>query len=105
MAKFVYIFVGGAPSEDKRDENMKDWGDWIAGLQDKKVYVSGLPFGWTKKIVAHDGSVTDNKTETSGYVVVEAESLDQAVEWAKTSPVGKYGGKTEVYDVLVMPGM
>ena len=74
-------------------------------MQDKKVYLNGLPFGWTKKVVNSDNSVADSDSKNSGYAVVEAESMDQAIEWAKTCPNQKYGGTTEVYDVLDMPGM
>lgn len=105
MAKFVYIFVGGAPAKGQEEANMKDWGDWIKSLQDKKVYDSGVPFGWTKKVINSDGSVSDSSSKSSGYAVVEASSMDEAVEWAKGGPNQKYGGTTEVYDVMVMPGM
>src|SRR5476649_1929332 len=105
MAKFVYIFVGGAPAKGEEEANMKAWGDWIKELSDKKVYLNGLPFGWTKKVVNPDGSVTEYKGQSSGYAVVEAESMDQTIEWAKGGPNGKYGGTTEVYDVMDIPGM
>ena len=105
MAKFIYIFVGGAPAKGQEEQNMKDWRDWIQSLQDKKVYDSGLPFGWTKKTVKSDGTVEDSKNPNSGYAIVEASSIDEAMDWAKTGPVGKYGGSTEVYDIMDMPGM
>lgn len=105
MAKFVYIFVGGAPQKGEEEANMKAWGDWIAEFSGKGVYKSGLPFGWTKKTINSDSSVADSKSANSGYAVVEADSMDQAVEWAKGGPNQKYGGTTEVYDVLEIPGM
>jgi hypothetical protein len=105
MAKFVLVYVGGEPPEDQRDENMKDWGTWIQELQDKKVYVAGDAFGWTKKVVESDGSVSDYSGKSSGYSVIEAGSMDEAIEVAKSGPVGKYGGSTEVFDVMVIPGM
>lgn len=105
MAQFVFVFVGGAPEKGQEDANMKDWGDWVADLSKKGVYKSGLPFGWTKKSVDSDNSVADYKGGNSGYAVVEAASMDEALEIAKTGPNQKYGGSTDVFDVLVMPGM
>lgn len=105
MARFVLVFVGGAPEKGQEEENMKAWGGWIAGLQEKKVYVTGDAFGWTKKVVESDGSVSDYTGKSSGYCVVEAEDMDNAIEIAKSGPIGKYGGSTEVFDVLVIPGM
>lgn len=105
MAQFVFVYIGGAPAKGQEEENMKAWGDWIAELSQKGVYKGGLPFGWTKKTVNSDNSVIDSKSANSGYSVVEAKDMDEALEIAKTGPNQKYGGTTEVYDVIVMPGM
>jgi hypothetical protein len=105
MAKFVYVFVGGAPKPGQEDEVMKAWGDWIAELSSKGSYKSGFPFGMRRKEIASDNSVSDSHSQNSGYAVVEASSMDEAVEWAKTGPNQKYGGSTEVFEVMEMPGM
>lgn len=105
MAKFVFVYVGGAPEKGKEEENMKAWGDWIADLATKGVYKSGEAFGWTKKTVNSDDSVTDYSGANSGYSLIEASSMDEAIEIAKTGPNQKFGGKTDVFDVLVIPGM
>lgn len=105
MAQFVFVYVGGAPAKGQKEENMKAWGNWVADLSKQGVYKSGLPFGWTKKTVNSDSSVSDSTSQNSGYSVVEADSMEKALEIAKTGPNQKYGGSTEVYDVIVMPGM
>ena len=108
MAKFVFIFRGGAPKDEEREQNMKDWKDWIDELYKKGVYESGLPFGMTRKVVAADNTVTDLSSDNSGYSLIKAETMEEALEIAKTGPNGKYGGTTEVYDTWEMgemPGM
>ena len=105
MAKFVFVYVGGAPEKGQEEENMKAWGEWIGELTQKGAYKSGEAFGWTKKVVNKDSSVSDYSGQNSGYSLIEAGSMDEAVELAKTGPNQKYGGSTEVYDVLEMPGM
>lgn len=105
MARFVFVFTGGAPKEDQRDENMKDWGAWIADLSGKGVYDSGVPFGPGRKEVSADGSVKDISSDNSGYALIKADSMEQALDLAKTGPNQKYGGTTQVYEVMEMPGM
>lgn len=105
MAKFVFVYVGGVPPKEQNEENMKAWGDWIKELSMKGQYEGGYPFGWTKKVVNSDNSVSDYSGENSGYSLINAGSMDEAIEIAKGCPCQKYGGSTEVYDVMEMPAM
>lgn len=105
MAKFVLIYRGGAPKPEEMEQNVKDWGEWIKDLSSKGKYKSGEPFGFTRKVVNADNSVSDLTTDNAGYSVIEAESIDEAIEIAKTGPTQKYGGTTEVYDVMDMSEM
>jgi hypothetical protein len=105
MPKFVFVYVGGAPAKGQEQENMKAWGDWVADLSQKGIYKSGEPFGWTKKTVNSDNSVTDYLGQNSGYSLIEAGSMEEALEIAKTGPNQKYGGSTDVFDVMEIPGM
>lgn len=105
MAKFVLVFKGGAPKEEEKEQNMKDWGDWIAELSGKGVYLGGYPFGMGRKMVNSDNSVTDYTGDASGYSLIEAGSMDEAVEIAKTGPNQKYGGSTKVFDTWEMGNM
>src|SRR5689334_33400 len=72
---------------------MKQTMDWIGGIaaQNKFVGGQGLQFEGSK-IVWHNNVVTDGpfgdiKETLGGYIVVKAESVDEAVEFAKGSPV------------------
>lgn len=105
MAKFVLIYKGGAPEKDQMEQNVKDWGEWIKDLSVKGIYKSGEPFGWTRKIINTNNSVSDGSSENAGYSLIEVDSMDEAIEIAKTGPTQKYGGTTEVYDTMDMSGM
>jgi len=101
MAKFVLVFNGGAPAESEMEEHKKEWGAWIQGLGDK--YDSGLPFGDDKKSVkGPDGSVSDYSGDSSGYMVIDADSIDDAVDTAKDAPHQKNGGSTDVFSTVDM---
>src|SRR4029077_18383927 len=72
---------------------MKQTMDWIGGIaaQNKFSGGNGLPFE-NSKVVWHNSVVTngpfgDIKETIGGYIIVKANSVDEAVEFAKGSPV------------------
>ncbi len=79
---------------------MKQTMDWIGGIaaQNKFVGGTGLPFE-DAKIVHHNNVVTngpfgDVKETIGGYIIVKADSVEEAVEFAKGSPVLQGDGNT-----------
>lgn len=79
---------------------MKQTMDWIGGIaaQNKFVGGNGLPFE-DSRVVRHDKVVTNGpfgeiKETIGGYVIVRAESVEEAVEFAKGSPVLQGKGNT-----------
>lgn len=75
---------------------MKQTKDWIGGIaaQNKFSEGNGLPFDDamvvrtknSKKVVT-DGPFGEIKETIGGYIIVKANSVDEAVEFAKGSPV------------------
>ena len=63
------------------------WGVWLAGIGD--ALVDGNPFKSNAKSLSPDGTVSDGPVGpmVSGYSLVRAESMDEAVEMAKGCPV------------------
>ena len=79
---------------------MKKTMDWINGIaaQNKFVSGTGLPFD-EARIVHHNKTVTngpfgDIKETIGGFIIVRAESVEEAVEFAKGSPVLQGEGNT-----------
>ncbi len=79
---------------------MKQTMDWIAGItaQNKFVGGNGLPFD-DSRVVHHGGLVTNGpfgeiKETLGGYIIVRAESADEAAEFAKGCPVLQGEGNT-----------
>ena len=72
---------------------MKQTMDWIGGIaaQNKFVVGNGLPFEDSKVVrynnVVTNGPFGDIKETIGGYIIVKAGSVDEAVEFAKGSPV------------------
>jgi hypothetical protein len=74
--------------------------DWIGGIaaQNKYVEGNGLPFD-DARVVHHNKTVTNGpfgeiKETLGGYVVVKADSVEEACEFAKGAPVLQGEGNT-----------
>src|SRR5215218_9373831 len=104
MNEFMLIFrhMDGkaVASPEQIQQWMKQTMDWIGGIaaQNKFAGGNGLIFD-DAKVVGHNGIVTngpfgDIKETLGGYVIVKAESVDEAVEFAKGCPVLQGEGNT-----------
>jgi hypothetical protein len=79
---------------------MKQTMDWIGGIaaQNKFVSGTGLPFD-DARVVKHNQVVTngpfgDIKETIGGFIIIKAESADEAAEFAKGCPVLQGEGNT-----------
>ena len=78
---------------------MEAWGAWFGGIG-AGVADPGNPFG-PSATVASNGSVTDGTTSgLTGYTVLTADSLADAVEHAKGCPLLKNGGSIQVFETF-----
>lgn len=110
MKEFALIFRLNDNSDFKPSpEQMQERMNWLASIaaQNKLVDKGNtlLPIPGSAKTVKPDNVVTDGpyteiKEFISGYIVVKAESIDEAVEMAKENPIFKVGGNIEVREVL-----
>ena len=74
---------------EKRKAGTRVWTDWMASMQDKLV--DGLPVMRAGKI-ARKRSVRYYKPKTndvSGYFIIKADSIEEAVKIAQSSPHAK----------------
>jgi len=72
---------------------MKQTMDWIAGITAKGKFISGtgLPFEGAR-VVWHNNVVTngpfgDIKETIGGFIMVRADTIEEAIEFAKGAPV------------------
>ena len=95
------------PTKKEMEQMHQEWGSFIGNIAVKEKLVSTYQLGFDGKQIANDLSITDsiliseNKT-ISGNMIVKANSLDEAVEMAKDSPILKMGGSVEVRNILPM---
>jgi hypothetical protein len=104
MPKYIMTYLGGNPPSgpEESKQHFAKYKEWLASLG--KAAVSPMnPFKNTHTVNT-DGSVTvGSLMEMSGYTIVEAESLEAALEMAKTCPFLDVGGSLEVSELVKMP--
>lgn len=89
-----------AASPEQIQQWMKQTMDWIGSIaaQNKFVSGTGLPFEDARVVrsnkVVTNGPFGDIKETIGGFIVVKADSVDEAVEFAKGCPVLQGDGNT-----------
>jgi hypothetical protein len=114
MKDFMFVFRGPSIEElnftpEQSQASMQKWFGWISDLQSKARYVSGAPLisgGKSvqgKKPVVVDGPFAEGKELVGGYLIIKAESLEEATELAFGFPDFENQGSVEVREVLQIP--
>jgi hypothetical protein len=103
VANFVLLYSGGSMPQTEAEQAavVKAWEAWYTGLGGA-IVDAGNPFAPVTKHISSDGSVHNGPAGSmaSGYSIVKAESLDAAVEMAKSCPVKLGGGQITVYETF-----
>ena len=99
MPNYFIGYLGGRMPETPEEEarGKAKWNAWVGGLGDAMVN-PGTPLG-TSKIVSSDGVSDDGGAKMTGSSIVKADSIDAALEIAKTCPYVE-GGTVEVAEVM-----
>lgn len=103
MGKYVLAYRGGGmgETEAEQQEAMTQWMNWFGALGDS-VVDGGAPFG-PSSTVSSNGSIADGGASAlTGYTILSADSLGDAVDKAKGCPVLTSGGSIEVYEAMPM---
>ncbi len=113
MEKFMFLFMGGDAgtatlSPEDAQKYMQKWNAWVKDLSQKGVFVAGEPLKaggkrvvGSKKVIT-DGPFTGSKEMVGGYFIINAQSIDDAVEISKDCPVFDHDGTVEVRQVMTM---
>ncbi|MBX4188502.1 hypothetical protein KW792_00170 [Candidatus Saccharibacteria bacterium] len=97
MAKFLYIYYNTGDDKSSAD----DWKNWFGQLGDK-LMDPGNPFNGGKA-VSKEGVMDVKDMPATGYSIVSAKNMDEALETAKGCPLVSYkGGAVCVYEALPM---
>ena len=107
MTNFVLIYTGGGMPETEAEQAkvMEAWGAWY-GMMGEGIVDGGNPVGPPKSVTT--AGVSDKPISTppaTGYTIISAESMDDAVAKVRAHPHLKYGGQVSVYETFQMDSM
>ena len=98
--------------EDERNRLMGEYFQLTEDLQKAGAFVAGDPLQPTatattvrvreSDTLVTDGPFAETKEQLGGYYLVEAESIDEAIEWAARIPSARLGS-VEVRPVMEIP--
>ena len=108
MKEFLLIFRLNNKSDVKPSpEQIQERMNWLAGiaaqnkLADKGNTLSPVNAKTLRADnVITDGPYTEIKEFISGYVIVKTDTIDEAIELAKSNPIFKIGGNIEIREVV-----
>lgn len=104
MANYMLLYSGGMGpddmSEEDRNKVMAAWGVWYGKLGDA-IVDGGNPFSVSKGI-SSDGTISDSTVVSgaTGYTVISADSLDEALALSQDHPHLAAGGQISVYETF-----
>ena len=109
MEKFMLIrrLNAGSQASESPTDDIHAMDEWIQSLRESGKYSSGATFSLNnqhveKDLVVANYSYHDMKEGTSGYDVILAENLNEAISIAKTCPLVKKG--IALYEIrLIVP--
>lgn len=104
MAKYLFVYHGGKNPEtdDEYKEVMDTWGNWF-GSMGAAVVDGGNPVGMSSTVHS-DGRVTADggSNPASGYSLIEANDVEDAIAKAKACPILQTGGSVELAEAIDM---
>ncbi|AXE19056.1 hypothetical protein DR864_15510 [Runella rosea] len=115
MNKYMLAFWNAIPSEESFAQlspeaiqvEIEKWNNWIGGIaaQGKMVatealHNTGKTVSGSANIVT-DGPFTEGKEIIGGFMILTADSLEEAVELSKGCPIYESEGRVEVRQIQV----
>ncbi len=104
MAKYLFVYHGGSvpETEEQQAAVMDAWGQWLGGMG-SAVIDGGNPVGLSTTVQS-DGSVVSNggANPASGYGLIEATDVEDAIAKAKGCPILTAGGSIELAEAIDM---
>ena len=103
MTDYLLLYMGDGkmPEPEKMPAFMDSWAGWMKAVG-TALKDPGLPFHPAAKTIVPSGAVTDSSVVSSGYSIVTAGSLADAVEMSKTNPVLGTGTSINIFETYEM---
>ena len=104
MSKYIFAYHGGKKpgTPEEGAKFMARWRAWVGSLGDAPIGGPGTLLGKSKTVSGRGVSGDGGANPLSGFSIVQAESIDAALEMAKRCPHLEHG-TIEVAEVMEMP--
>lgn len=107
MKEFMFLFrqanpANGNPSPEEMQSTVEKWQNWIGGIASQgKLVNNGQRLSSEGKVLKAGGVVTDGpfveiRERLGGYIVVKADSLEDATTLAHGCPALDANGSVEI---------
>jgi len=101
MSVYLLLYTGGRTPEGEAETKAIEeaWGAWLTQIGG--ALVDGNPFAPDAKSLSPEGEVSDGPVGpmVSGYSMIKAGSMDEAVEMARGCPVKISGASISIFEV------
>lgn len=113
MKDFMFLIRGPGDiklTPEQSQVQMQKWHNWVAELTAKGHFTGGAPLGKEGKImkgtkpVVTDGPFTESKELLGGYLMMKAESMQEATELASGFPDFDKACSLEIREIMPIPG-
>lgn len=106
MPHYFFAYLGGEPPKtpEQGQADMQRWKNWVAELG-KQAIIPGAPLKGTQFVTTEsvvDGQIVTSQGKMSGFSVIEAEDMDEAIRIAQNCPFSEQG-HVAVSEILAMP--
>jgi len=105
MPQYAIVYLGGdqPSSPEEGREHFSKYMEWLASLGDAAVSPAN-PFKDTSTVNTDGSVIPGSTTAMSGFTIIEADSMAEALTIAKACPFLDIGGSLEVSELVKMPG-
>ncbi len=104
MKQFVLVYLGGIQpsSPEEANQHFEKYMGWLSALGDT-IVIPTIPLKDTTTVHT-DGKIEEGGSSAmSGFTILKAESLDDALKIAQDCPFLEIGGSLEVSEMMQMP--
>ncbi|TLV02828.1 YciI family protein [Dyadobacter luticola] len=87
------------PSPEQLQVYMQQYQDWVGGIAAQNKFAGGKGLSTEGKVITFNDVVTDGpfvelKESIAGFIIIKAESLEEATEMARACPILKGEGNS-----------
>ena len=105
MKKFICFIRGGTSKPDDQKLDKQRWKIWIEKLSQTNNIIDNGVLTTDGKIVADSGKTVKTfhfnlDENASGYIILQAKDLEEAVSLTKDCPVFVYGGNVTIRPIV-----